>query len=111
MRQAPQTTAIVCSNDEQALGALQKLRELGYTVPDDFSLVGFDNIHMVQFTTPSITTIGVDRITMGQIAVQMLLDRIKFPNRPVVKTTIGVALIERTSVCAPRSHKIASPVL
>ncbi len=108
LRQAPETTAIICSNDEQAVGALRKLRELGYTVPDDFSLVGFDNINMVQFTTPPITTICVDRITMGQVAVQLLLDRIKFPDRPVIKVTLGVELIERASAGTPRSHKIVA---
>jgi DNA-binding LacI/PurR family transcriptional regulator len=109
LRQAPETTAIVCSNDEQAVGALRKLRELGYTVPDDFSLVGFDDINLVQFTNPPITTICVDRISMGQIAVQLLLDRIRFPARPVVKATIGVDLIERFSVSAPRTHDVALP--
>lgn len=109
LRRAPETTAIVCSNDEQAVGALRTLRELGYSVPDDFSLVGFDNINMVQFTTPPITTICVDRIAMGQVAVQLLLDRIKFPDRPVVKVTIGVDLIEGASVRAPRTHKIVLP--
>jgi LacI family transcriptional regulator len=109
VRQAPQTTAIVCSNDEQAVGALRTLRELGYNVPDDFSLVGFDDINMVQFTTPPITTICVDQITLGQVAVQLLLDRIKFPDRPVIKVTTGVHLIERASVCAPRTHKIVPP--
>ena len=107
LRLFPQTTAIICSNDEQAVGALRKLRELGYIVPNDFSLTGFDNINMVQFTTPPITTICVDRITMGQIAVQLLLDRIKFPDRPVIKVTVGVELIERASVCTPRTHKIS----
>lgn len=109
LRQAPETSAIICSNDEQAVGALRKLTELGYSVPDDFSLVGFDNINMVQFTTPPITTICVDRITMGQIAVQLLLDRLKFPDRPVIKVTIGVELIERASVATPRTHKIVAP--
>jgi DNA-binding LacI/PurR family transcriptional regulator len=109
LRQAPETTAIICSNDEQAVGVLRKLTELGYSVPRDFSLVGFDNINMVQFTTPPITTIRVDRITMGQLGVQLLLDRLKFPNRPVIKVTMGVELIERASVCAPRTHQIVSP--
>jgi DNA-binding LacI/PurR family transcriptional regulator len=107
LRLFPQTTAIICSNDEQAVGALRKLRELGYIVPDDFSLIGFDNINMVQFTTPPITTICVDRVALGQIAVQLLLDRIKFPGRPVIKVTIGVELVERGSVCTPRTHKIS----
>ena len=109
LRQAPQTTAIVCSNDEQAVGALRTLRELGYSVPNDFSLVGFDDINMVQFTTPPITTICVDRITLGQAAIQLLLDRLKFPDRPVVKVTVGVKLIERASVDAPRTHTIEPP--
>ena len=109
LRQAPETTAIICSNDEQAVGALRKLRELGYVVPNDFSLVGFDDINMVQFTTPPITTIRVDRITMGQMAVQLLLDRVKYANRPVIKLTMGVNLIERASVCTPRTHKIVFP--
>lgn len=103
LQQAPQTTAIFCSNDEQALGVLRKLNELGYTVPDDFSLIGFDNTNMVQFTTPPITTISVDRVTMGQIAVQLLLDRIRIPDRPVIKVTIGVQLVARDSVCNPRT--------
>ena len=109
LRQAPHTTAIVCSNDEQAVGALRTLRELGYSVPDDFSLVGFDDINMVQFTTPPITTICVDQITLGQVAVQLLLDRIKFPDRPMIKVTTGVYLIERASVCTPRTYKIVPP--
>jgi LacI family transcriptional regulator len=107
LRHAPETTAIICSNDEQVVGALRKLGELGYVVPDDFSLIGFDNINMVQFTTPPITTICVDRVALGQIAVQLLLDRIKFPGRPVIKVTIGVELVERGSVCNPRTHKIS----
>jgi LacI family transcriptional regulator len=106
LRQAPETTAIITSNDEQAVGALRKLQELGYSVPDDFSLVGFDNINMVQFTTPPITTVCVDRIAMGQIAVQLLLDRIKYPKRPTIKATVGVELIKRASVSKPRTHKI-----
>lgn len=109
LRTAPETTAIICSNDEQAVGALKKLTELGYCVPNDFSLVGFDDINMVQFTSPPITTVYVDRVTMGQAAVQLLLDRIKFPNRPVMKLILGVKLIERASVCRPRSHKIPLP--
>lgn len=109
LRQAPRTTAIMCSNDEQAVGALRKIGELGYKVPDDFSLVGFDNINMVQFTTPPVTTIRVDRMTMGQSAVQLLLDRIKFPDRPAIRVTMGVDLIERASVGAPRTHSVVPP--
>ncbi len=111
LQQAPETTAIFCSNDEQAVGALRKLQELGFSVPNDLSLVGFDDTNMVKFTTPPITTVYVDRFTMGQFAVQLLLDRIKFPERPVIKVTVGVELTERDSVSAPRTHKLVLPDL
>ncbi len=106
LRQWPETTAIMCSNDQQAVGALQKLHELGYRVPNDFSLIGFDDINMAQFTSPPLTTVSVDRITMGQMAVQLLLDRIKSPERPTIRVTIGVELVERGSVSGPRTHTI-----
>jgi LacI family transcriptional regulator len=109
LRRAPETTAIVCSNDSQAIGALRKLQELGYNVPGDFSLVGFDDINLVQFTSPPLTTVRVDRRALGQIATQLLLGRINTPDRPPVKTVVGVELIERASVCDPRTRSISPP--
>jgi len=108
LRQAPETTAIMCSNDSQAIGALRKLQELGYSVPDDFSLVGFDDIQLAQFTSPPLTTMRVDRRALGQVAAQLLLGRISAPDRQPVKTIVGVELVERGSVCAPRTHRITS---
>lgn len=109
LRQAPETTAIVCSNDSQAIGALRKLQELGYKVPDDFSLVGFDDIQVAQFTSPPITTIRVDRQALGQLAAQLLLGRINAPDRSVIKTIVEVRLIERASACPPRTHSVTPP--
>jgi DNA-binding LacI/PurR family transcriptional regulator len=106
LRQAPETTAIMCSNDSQAIGALSGLQGLGYSVPDDLSLVGFDDIPMVQLTSPPLTTIRVGRRALGQVAVQLLLGRIRALDRPAIKATVGVTLIERASVGPPRAHGI-----
>jgi len=106
LQQAPETTGIVCSNDSQAIGALRKLQELGYQVPEDFSIVGFDDINMVQLTSPPLTTVRVGRKGLGQVAVQLLLGRIKAPDRPATKAIVGVTLVERASVCPPRAHDI-----
>jgi DNA-binding LacI/PurR family transcriptional regulator len=106
LRQAPETTAIVCSNDSQAIGVSRKLGELGYRVPDDFSLVGFDDIHMARLTSPPLTTIRVDRRALGQVAIQLLLGRISAPERLATKAVIGVKLIERASVGPPRMYDI-----
>jgi len=80
---------------------------LGYSVPDDFSLVGFDDIQLAQFTSPPLTTVRVDRQALGQVAAQLLMGRINAPDRQPVMTIVGVELVERASVCAPRTHRIA----
>ncbi|UCC63524.1 MAG: substrate-binding domain-containing protein [Anaerolineae bacterium] len=95
--------------DLRADGVLRKLQELGYRVPDDFSLVGFDDIILAQFTSPPITTVRVDRTALGQLAAQLLLGRINAPEREPIKTIVGVTLIERASVCDPRSQSITLP--
>jgi LacI family transcriptional regulator len=106
LRQAPETTGIVCSNDPQAVGVLRTLQRLGYKVPDDFSLVGFDDINLVQFTSPPLTTIRVDREALGRMAVQLLLGRIGAPERLAIKSIVDVTLVERASVCSPRASDI-----
>ena len=106
LQKAPETTAIICSNDFQAIGALRKLQQLGYQVPGDFSLVGFDDITLTRFTSPPLTTIQVDRDMLGQMGVQLLLERVRLPARTAVKTTLGVRLVERGSVAPPRSHQM-----
>jgi LacI family transcriptional regulator len=107
LAQAPETTAIIGSNDLQTIGVLKKLQELGFKVPEDFSLVGFDDITIAPLTTPPITTIHVDRFALGRIAVQLLLGRIHNPERPVIKSIVGVSLVERASVSSPRIHDLA----
>lgn len=102
LQQAPETTAIACSNDLQAIATIKKLQELGYTIPGDFSVTGFDDISMARYTSPPLTTVQVDRIALGQIAAEMLLNRLKYPKRPLVKTVLGVKVIERDSVCVAR---------
>jgi DNA-binding LacI/PurR family transcriptional regulator len=106
LQKAPETTAIICSNDFQAIGALRKLQQLGYQVPGDFSLVGFDDITLTRFTSPPLTTIQVDREMLGQMGVQLLLERVRLPARTAVKTTLGVRLVERGSVAPPRSYQM-----
>lgn len=107
LQQAPETTAFMCSNDLQAIATIKKLQELGYTVPGDFSVTGFDDISMAHYTSPPLTTIHVDQVAFGQIAVEMLIERIKYPNRPPVKSVMGVKVIERDSVCAARPKQAA----
>ena len=71
-RDAP-PTAIVCGNDMYALGAYAGVRDLGYRVPDDISIVGFDDIVLSEIVQPSLTTIRQPVSAMAELVVQLLI--------------------------------------
>ena len=67
-------TAIYCSGDLLAIGAMRCAADSGYSVPDDFSFCGLDDIPLSRYCSPPLTTICVDKVQMGELAV-MLLDK------------------------------------
>jgi DNA-binding LacI/PurR family transcriptional regulator len=68
--------SVFCYNDLTAIGALKALHEAGARVPDDVSVVGFDDISMAAYTTPPLTTVAQPRYEMGRLAIGMLLQLI-----------------------------------
>lgn len=66
-------SAIVCANDEMAMGAIRAAKERNLNVPEDIAIVGFDDIYVSQFCTPPLTTIKVPRKQWGTIAAQTLI--------------------------------------
>ena len=70
-------TAVFASSDVMAIGALMAIQEKGLQVPDDVSLVGFDDIAEASTTTPKLTTIYQPKYQAGQVAAQLLFDRIE----------------------------------
>lgn len=95
-------TALFCGNDEMALGALHALAELGRRVPDEVSVVGFDDIPGAAHSLPPLTTVRQDFVRVGRRAVDALLDRL---GREGGFETLSVrpALIVRGSTAAVRS--------
>ncbi len=77
IRKNPRPTAIFAYNDFMAIGALRAAYELGFKVPDDLSVVGFDDIPQAAFTCPALTTISQPKLEMGREGVSLLLDEIK----------------------------------
>jgi LacI family transcriptional regulator len=69
-------TAVVASNDLAAVGALQKLHEMKVRVPEDISIIGFDDIAMCQWVYPRLTTIRQEVIELTRFAAQLLLSRL-----------------------------------
>jgi LacI family transcriptional regulator len=100
LRRCPQITAIFCVNDEGALLAMDAARALGRQVPDNLSLIGFDNIDLASCVSPSLTTMHVDKIGMGRLGVQLLVNRIEHPETSPVRAAVRPRLIERNSVRA-----------
>jgi LacI family transcriptional regulator len=94
-------TALQCYNDVSAFGAIRALMDRGLRVPQDVSVVGFDDIQSAAFHNPSLTTIRQPVVQMGQVAARILLQRIRgqatFPD----SVPIFPELVIRESTCPP----------
>lgn len=91
-------TAFFADNDMIALGAMKALIEKGYRVPEDVSLIGFDDLDSCEISTPRLTTIRVFKQEMGQLAVRRLRDVIRDANGIKTKIQICTEFVERDSV-------------
>jgi LacI family transcriptional regulator len=100
LRRSPEITAIFACNDESAFGVYDAARVLGLRIPQDLSVIGFDDIDFAANVTPPLTTVRIDKKFMGRLAVQMLMERAASPERPVLTTTISTILVKRGSVRA-----------
>ena len=90
-------TAIFASNDLSAFGAMEAIREHGLKMPDDMSIVGFDDIPQALTAHPKLTTVQQPLEQMGRVAARMLLEQIENPDRSVRKVTLATHLIIRDS--------------
>jgi len=105
----PLPTAVLCSNDLTAFGALRAIRRAGLRVPDDISVVGFDDIHLAGFTEPPLTTIRLSRSELARQAFDALLRHID-RGRAGEEHAIETHLIVRESTAqATALHRRLSP--
>lgn len=97
LQEYPHIDAVFCANDEMALGAMKAIRESGRVIPKDVAVVGFDDIPVASYCSPSLTTIRVDRRLWGYLAAVNLLELMEHGGAGrVVK--IPVELIKRETV-------------
>ncbi|MCU0475735.1 MAG: LacI family transcriptional regulator [Anaerolineae bacterium] len=102
LRRSPQITAIFACNDEVALGVLQAARDVGRDVPRDVSVIGFDDIDIAQKLTPQLTTMRVDKVLLGRLAVRLLRDRYEMPEMPALTMLVSATLMVRDTVGVAR---------
>lgn len=91
-------TAIFCMNDSMAFAVIQALQAAGRHVPDDVSVVGFDDIPMAALASPPLTTVRIEREELGVRAVRGLLNRAAYPHQTAACMALAARLIERQSV-------------
>lgn len=97
LQQPDPPSAIFACNDLMAMGVLRAAREVGLDVPGQLSVIGFDDIYLSAFTTPTLTTIRLPKHEMGKQAARTLLERIHDRTRPVETVIIDLELVVRES--------------
>lgn len=97
--QHPVPTAVFCANDLLAVGAVSALGRRGLRVPDDVSVVGFDDAELSRHTVPPLTTMRLHAQPMARAAVRKLIERLEFPESPPVTVEFPIDLVDRES-CA-----------
>lgn len=90
--------AIFCANDMMAVGCYDALRELGLRIPEDVSVIGFDDREIAQFTRPSLTTLVLPQYEMGEIAAELLIDTVLGHSNSPAQIKVECPLVERSSV-------------
>ena len=105
LARADRPTAIFCFNDQMAIGAMDILRRRGLSIPDEVSVVGFDDIPFARYTVPSLTTIAQPVREIGQETVRLLLAIVRGHTQSAVSVILPHKLIVRESTAPPASHR------
>ncbi len=95
-------TAIFCHNDAMAIGAIQAAKKLGLKIPQDLSIVGFDDIHFAQYSDPPLTTISQPRYEIGRQAMLMMLELLRGHDVRAGSRLLETKLVVRGSAAPPR---------
>lgn len=90
-------TAIFASNDQMAIGAMHALEEMGFKVPEDVSIIGFDDITISRYLKPALTTMSASLLQMAELAVENLIKSIEEEIAITAKFIVPVKLVERES--------------
>ncbi len=98
-------TAVIAANDMMALGAMEEFKSAGLTIPQDISIIGFDDIAFAALSDPPLTTICSPRVEIGRRAIEALMTTIEQPNQSGVGIRIPTYLITRKSTAPPRKNK------
>jgi LacI family transcriptional regulator len=95
-------TAVVCCSDNGAVGAMDAIQEAGLSVPDDISVIGFDDLHFASHVRPALTTIRQNMEQIGKLSVETLDKMIQDKEYPAPVVIVPTELILRDSCVSPK---------
>lgn len=95
-------TALLVSNDVMAFGAIEAARDLGFRIPEDLSIIGFDDVPQAAHVHPSLSTVRQPLVEMGRSATTLLLKYIANPLADIERIELSTRLVIRDSCRAPR---------
>lgn len=98
---AKEPTAVFCANDELAIGLYRGLHERGVRIPQEISVMGYDNIDLDEYVTPKLTTIQQPIMELGETSARLILNRIDNIDMDRQLVDVPVKLIERSSTAQP----------
>ncbi|HHB1595253.1 TPA: substrate-binding domain-containing protein [Vibrio campbellii] len=98
VERGPLPSSIFVSNDMMAMGAINAANELGIKIPEQLSIIGYDDIHIAKFMSPSLTTIHQPKYRLGQAAVETLLRKLDEKSDEAQVVQLEPTLVERNSV-------------
>jgi LacI family transcriptional regulator len=108
LRTEQKPSAVFVCNDLMAIGALRAAHESGVRVPDELSIVGFDDIELSAYTSPALTTVAQPKERIGALAVDMLLERVGGKRRDARKVVLQPELCVRASTARHASFREAT---
>jgi len=111
LREPP--TAVLCSNDMTAIGVMREAYEHNIKIPDDLSVVGFDDIHLAEFTIPPLTTVRMSQHELAKIAFQALLNEVECEpssqERHEYELNTSLVLRRSTALAKAGSYSLTPP--
>lgn len=110
LRLSPQPSAIFAANDLLAFGAMNAIRDIGLRCPEDVSVIGFDNLDLAEFVTPTLSSVEQSGYKLGALAAQIIADRVRGDKGPRKEHVLATTLKLRASV-GPGPKTEAAPKL
>ncbi len=99
----PDMTALLAGNDKMAIGAMHQVTQLNMSVPNDISIVGFDDLRHAAFINPTLTTIHLPLYEVGSLAMERLVERVRGKTEPVAEM-LPTHLVVRNSTAMARGE-------